>query len=100
MENEGIQWTSQLLSKYKEESHFSISELLLFFFNVMTKYNETFSKMLSMLHYFDHSLCNQYFLTLVINRIWYFANEIGNILILFRGNIQNIEQHQSIAPNQ
>lgn len=71
-----------------------------FFFNVMTRYNETFSKMLSMLHYFDHSLCNQYFLTIVINQIWQFANEIRNTLILFRGNIQNIEQHQSIAPNQ
>lgn len=68
MENEGIQRTFQLLSEYKEESHFSISELL-FFFNVMTRYNETFSKMLSMLHYFDHSLCNQYFLTIVINQI-------------------------------
>lgn len=31
MENEGIQRTFQLLSKYKEESHFSISALLLFF---------------------------------------------------------------------
>lgn len=31
MENEGIQRTFQLLSEYKEESHFSISELLLYF---------------------------------------------------------------------
>lgn len=39
MENEGIQQTFQLLSKYEKESLFSISEP---FFNILNKYNEMF----------------------------------------------------------
>ena len=43
MENEGIQQTFQLPSKYEEKSLFSISEFL-FALNILTRYNGTFLK--------------------------------------------------------
>ena len=42
MENEGMQQTFQLLSRYEEESIFSVSELMIPL-NILTRSNEPFS---------------------------------------------------------
>lgn len=91
MENEGIQQTFQLPSKYEQRNLFSFLNLG-FCLNMLTRYNETFFQNVFKVTYFDPSQCNQCFLSIITHgMLWEFVSVIRSTLISLSGDIQNTE---------